>query len=337
MKTYSGGMRRRLDLAATLVARPEVLFLDEPTTGLDPRARIELWDVLETLVDEGATILLTTQYLEEADRLADDIVVVDHGNVIARGDARSLKRQVGGAQLFATVVDLERLDDVARPRGPHRRRRARRSTRSRGRSQAPTEAGPRAVSALADALADDGVEVEDIGLRQPTLDDVFLTLTGAAIVEARARGGGPMSIAVPAPAERRANPLTDIWVIARRGLLHMRRHPEALADVTLQPVMFTLLFAYVFGGAIQVADGGYREFLMGGIFAQTIVFGAFGVAITLAHDRTNGAIDRFRSLPLGNGAVLGGHAVASLLRSILPIMLMSICGLIVGWRINTAS
>jgi len=144
-----------------------------------------------------------------------------------------------------------------------------------------------------------------------------------------------MSIAVPAPAERRANPLTDVWVIARRGLLHMRRHPEALADVTLQPVMFTLLFAYVFGGAIQVADGGYREFLMGGIFAQTIVFGAFGVAITLAHDRTNGAIDRFRSLPLGNGAVLGGHAVASLLRSMLPILLMSICGLIVGWRINS--
>jgi len=144
-----------------------------------------------------------------------------------------------------------------------------------------------------------------------------------------------MSIAVPAPAERRANPFTDVWVIARRGLLHMRRHPEALADVTLQPVMFTLLFAYVFGGAIQVADGGYREFLMGGIFAQTIVFGAFGVAITLAHDRTNGAIDRFRSLPLGNGAVLGGHAVASLLRSVLPIILMSICGLIVGWRINS--
>ena len=143
-----------------------------------------------------------------------------------------------------------------------------------------------------------------------------------------------MSIAVPAPAERRANPFTDIWVIARRGLLHMRRHPEALADVTLQPVMFTLLFAYVFGGAIAVADGGYREFLMGGIFAQTIVFGAFGVAITLAHDRTNGAIDRFRSLPLGKSAVLGGHAVASLLRSVLPIILMSICGLIVGWRIN---
>jgi ABC-2 type transport system ATP-binding protein len=183
VKTYSGGMRRRLDLAATLVARPEVLFLDEPTTGLDPRARIELWDVLETLVDEGATILLTTQYLEEADRLADDIVVVDHGSVIARGDARALKRQVGGAQLFATAVDADRLDDVrahgARVAG------AESTVDPESRTaQAPTEAGPRAVSALADALADDGVEVEDIGLRQPTLDDVFLTLTGTALAEA---------------------------------------------------------------------------------------------------------------------------------------------------------
>jgi ABC transporter DrrB family efflux protein len=141
-----------------------------------------------------------------------------------------------------------------------------------------------------------------------------------------------------ARAERRGSALGDMWVIARRGLLHMRRQPEALADVTIQPVMFVLLFAYVFGGAIQVGDGGdeYREFLMGGIFAQTIVFGAFGVAIALAHDRTNGAVDRFRSLPLARGSVLGGHAVASLIRGLLPIILMSLCGLIVGWRIHTS-
>ena len=181
-KTYSGGMRRRLDLAATLVARPEVLFLDEPTTGLDPRARNELWDVLETLVDEGATILLTTQYLEEADRLADDIVVVDHGRVIARGDSRALKRMVGGAQVFATVVDPGRLPEVME----HVARVAdgEPGVDEQGRTvQAPTEGGPRVVSRLADALADDGIEVEDIGLRQPTLDDVFLPLTGEAIAE----------------------------------------------------------------------------------------------------------------------------------------------------------
>lgn len=141
-------------------------------------------------------------------------------------------------------------------------------------------------------------------------------------------------VAVPPVPERRGNFLGDSWVVARRGFLHMRRQPEALADVTLQPVMFVLLFAYVFGGAINIVDGNYREFLMGGIFAQTIVFGAFGVAIGLASDRTNGAIDRFRSLPMARGAVLGGHALSSLLRSLIPILLMSICGLIVGWRIN---
>lgn len=143
-----------------------------------------------------------------------------------------------------------------------------------------------------------------------------------------------MSVAVPPASARGTAPAGDVWVIARRSLLHMRRHPEALTDVTLQPIMFVLLFAYVFGGAIAVAGGGYREFLMGGIFAQTIVFGTFGVAIALAHDRTNGAIDRFRALPIARWAVLGGQVVASLVRSALPIVLMSLCGLVVGWRIH---
>ncbi|MCU0307241.1 MAG: ATP-binding cassette domain-containing protein [Thermoleophilia bacterium] len=177
-KTYSGGMRRRLDLAATLVARPEVLFLDEPTTGLDPRARNELWAVLDTLVGEGTTILLTTQYLEEADRLADDIVVIDHGRVIARGDAAGLKRQVGGSQLFATVADAARLPEaagiLARVSGSAPEiDEAARSVHAGG------DEGPRAVARLGEALADAGIEVEDLGLRRPTLDDVFLTLTGA--------------------------------------------------------------------------------------------------------------------------------------------------------------
>ena len=130
--------------------------------------------------------------------------------------------------------------------------------------------------------------------------------------------------------------IADSWVIARRGLVHMRRHPEALVDATIQPIMFVLLFAFVFGGAIPVpGHGSYREFLMGGIFAQTIVFGCFGVAMALAYDRTNGAIDRFHSLPLNRAAVLSGHAVASLVRSLLPMLLMSLTGLIVGWRIHS--
>jgi ABC-2 type transport system permease protein len=129
--------------------------------------------------------------------------------------------------------------------------------------------------------------------------------------------------------------LHDTWVIARRGLIHMKRQPEALSDATIQPIMFVLLFAYVFGGAIDVpGEGNYREFLMGGIFAQTIVFTAFGVAMSIANDFKNQAVDRFRSLPLARGAVLGGHAVANMLKTLLPIVIMSLCGLLVGWRIN---
>jgi ABC-2 type transport system permease protein len=146
---------------------------------------------------------------------------------------------------------------------------------------------------------------------------------------------GPVEL-IPAEA-RHGSPVRDVWVVARRGLLHMRREPEVLADATIQPIMFVLLFAYVFGGAIRVPGGGsYREFLMGGIFAQTIVFGGtFGVAMAIAADRTNGAMDRFRSLPMARGAVLGGHALANLLKALLPMAFMSICGLIVGWRIHT--
>ena len=174
---FSGGMRRRLDLAATLVARPEVLFLDEPTTGLDPRARNDLWTVLETLVGSGATILLTTQYLEEADRLADDIVVVDHGTVIARGDARSLKRQVGGDNIGVTLPQIEHLDAVAaileRVTGT-----APVVDRANRTATAPTPDGVAGLAAVANALSEGGIEVEDLSLRQPTLDEVFLTLTG---------------------------------------------------------------------------------------------------------------------------------------------------------------
>lgn len=153
--------------------------------------------------------------------------------------------------------------------------------------------------------------------------------TGTAGADIADQGG-------PVPhADRRGSALHDVWVIAKRGLVHMQRQPEALSDATIQPIMFVLLFAYVFGGAINPpGDVPYREFLMGGIFAQTIVFTAFGVAIGIANDRKNNAIDRFRSLPIANGAVLGGHAVANMIKATLPIILMSICGYIVGWRIN---
>jgi len=127
----------------------------------------------------------------------------------------------------------------------------------------------------------------------------------------------------------------DAWVIARRGLLHIRRQPEVLSDATLQPVMFVLVFGFVLGGAIHAPGGGrYREFLMGGVMAQAVVFGVFSVALALATDRHNQAVDRFRALPVAEGAVLGGHALTHMVKSVLSIALTTLCGLAVGWRIR---
>ncbi|MBD0672294.1 ATP-binding cassette domain-containing protein [Streptomyces sp. CBMA156] len=176
-KTYSGGMRRRLDLAAALVVRPPVMFLDEPTTGLDPRNRLALWEVIETLVEQGTTLLLTTQYLEEADRLAHDIAVVDHGRVIARGTADQLKAQIGGERIEVVVHEPGLITDaLAALSGyalgePTVEKNTRRIT-------VPISGGARVLADAIRELDSRGIEIDDIGLRRPTLDDVFLTLTG---------------------------------------------------------------------------------------------------------------------------------------------------------------
>jgi ABC-2 type transport system ATP-binding protein len=177
VKTYSGGMRRRLDLAGALVARPPVLFLDEPTTGLDPRARIDMWGVLQELVAGGTTLLLTTQYLEEADLLADEIVVIDHGRVIATGTSDDLKDQVGGERLELTVEDAARLEDAQRLVEPLGQAAA--SVDKERKSLMVAVSGGAAV--LAEALRrldSEHIALADVGLHRPTLDDVFLTLTG---------------------------------------------------------------------------------------------------------------------------------------------------------------
>lgn len=175
VKTYSGGMRRRLDLAVSLIASPPVLFLDEPTTGLDPRSRNDLWDVLRGLVAGGMTLLLTTQYLEEADQLADEIVVIDRGRIIAQGTPLQLKQQAGNASLVVTVSHAQ---DLPRARDLMARTGTEVHVDDGARQLTAAAEGIAALTTVAGLLQEHGIDVDDIGLSRPSLDDVFLSLTG---------------------------------------------------------------------------------------------------------------------------------------------------------------
>ena len=361
-RTYSGGMRRRLDLASSLLTRPRVLFLDEPTTGLDPRSRIEIWSVVRDLVRDGTTLLLTTQYLEEADQLAEQIAVIDHGRVIAQGTGSELKDQVGGQILEVELASAAQRDTArAALTGigcgePEPGERLAQLT-----LPAPRD-GLEMIEDAASALRKADIAVSDLGLRRPTLDDVFLQLTGAPPSEngagsevATGNGrpsaptdNGPAARArvAPRPAPRRPprwrhlsprklrEDFTDARVVSVRNLLHFVRQPDLLIFSTIQPIMFVLLFTYVFGGAIShsLPPGvSYIDYLLPGILVQSVTFRASMTAIGLSDDLKLGVIDRFRSMPMARSAVLVGRTAADLVRNILIIVLMIVVGYIIGF------
>jgi ABC transporter DrrB family efflux protein len=355
-RTYSGGMRRRLDLASSLLTRPRILFLDEPTTGLDPRSRNEIWAIVRELVRDGTTLLLTTQYLEEADQLADRIAVIDHGRVIAQGTGSELKDRVGGQILEVELTSAaqreqaqsvlagvgcgepepgERLDQLTLP--------------------APRD-GLALIEDAASALRAAGIEVSDLGLRRPTLDDVFLQLTGAPPSDDGAGANGqarrpPAATASAARANGHPTRLAPVWrpslhgareavtdaaVVTGRNLRHFIRQPQLLIFSTIQPVMFVLLFAYVFGGAVRGSLHGvkYIDFLLPGIFVQSVAFRATQTAVGLSEDLERGVVDRFRSMPMTRSAVLIGRTVADLVRNVLIIGLMIAVGYLIGFRFH---
>jgi ABC transporter DrrB family efflux protein len=350
-RTYSGGMRRRLDIASSLLTRPRVLFLDEPTTGLDPRSRNEIWAIVRELRRGGTTLLLTTQYLEEADQLADRIAVIDHGKVIAEGTGNELKDRVGGQIL---EVELS---------NPEQRDRARVVLAGVGcgdpqpdeRPDRLTLPAPRyglqLVEEAAAGLREAQIGVSDIGLRRPTLDDVFLQLTGVPPSE---NGGGPVprtpqsrpNVAAPRrPIVRLRRPspqavrtvIIDTAVVTGRNLRHFIRQPDLLTFSTIQPVLFVLLFVYVFGGAVgrSLPNGiSYVDFLLPGIFVQSVTFGASQTAAGLSEDLQRGVVDRFRSMPMARSAVLAGRTLADLVRNVLVIALMIAVGYAVGFRFH---
>jgi ABC transporter DrrB family efflux protein len=354
-RTYSGGMRRRLDIASSLLTRPQVLFLDEPTTGLDPRSRNEIWAIVRELQRGGTTLLLTTQYLEEADQLADRIAVIDRGKVIAEGTGNELKDRVGGQILeveLSSVGQRDRAQAVLAGVGcgePEPDERPDRLTLPAPRN------GLQLVEEAAAELRQAQIGVSDIGLRRPTLDDVFLQLTGAPPSQ---DGGGPSPRTRPRPRPRPPAPdvsaprrpvlrlqppspqavrsaVTDTAVVTGRNLRHFIRQPDLLVFSTIQPVLFVLLFVYVFGGAIgrSLPHGvAYVDFLLPGVFVQSVTFGASQTAVGLKEDLTRGVVDRFRSMPMARPAVLAGRTVADLVRNILIIGLMIAVGYLVGFR-----
>jgi ABC transporter DrrB family efflux protein len=347
-RTYSGGMRRRLDLASSLLTQPRVLFLDEPTTGLDPRSRNEIWEIVRDLRREGTTILLTTQYLEEADQLADEIAVIDHGLVIAEGTGNELKDRVGGQILEVELTDVRQREEAEAALvkvgcG---------TPQEDGRPNRLTLPAPRdslvLVEEAAAALRHAEIGVSDMGLRRPTLDDVFLQLTGQAPGE---NGKPPVALAAPdgtvtqrvrrlprphPPTLRSAETnATDTAVVTWRNLRHFWRQPDLLVFSTIQPIMFVLLFVYVFGGAVGRAlphGVSYVDYLLPGIFVQSVTFRASNTAVGLSEDLRRGVIDRFRSMPMARSAVLVGRTTADLLRNVLIIGLMIVVGYLVGFR-----
>jgi ABC transporter DrrB family efflux protein len=342
-RTYSGGMRRRLDLAAGLVGRPSVVFLDEPTTGLDPARREEMWDVVRRVVADGATVLLTTQYLEEADALADEITVVDRGRVIAHDTVDGLKQHAGGR----------------RPAGPAGRPRpAGGGAGAAGRADraAPADTGrgeltcrvtdDTVLPGLVARLQTAGIAVSELSLHLPTLDEVFLTLTGHPRADDPAGEGGGMTTATatsgPAAPTVTAVPagsgvVRQATVLARRSLLKTWRTPEALVDVTLQPVVFLVLFTYVFGGAI--AGGSrqeYLQFLLPGVLGQTIALASVSLGQNLNADIRSGVFDRFRSLPIARSAPLVGAVLADLVRYLVLFTVTMAVGTLMGFEVTTS-
>jgi ABC transporter DrrB family efflux protein len=345
-RTYSGGMRRRLDLCSSLLTRPRILFLDEPTTGLDPRSRNQIWAAIRDLQRGGTTLLLTTQYLEEADQLAERIAVIDNGRVIAAGTGNELKDQVGGQILEVELADASQRELAQQTLtrvgcgDPEPDERPDRLT-----MPAPRD-GLELIEDAAAELRREGIRVSDLGLRRPTLDNVFLQLTGAPPGEdgdrpARAAVDGAGALHVRRPylrvpsLESMRGTVTDAVVVTVRNLRHFIREPSLLLFSTIQPVMFVLLFVYVFGGAIEgslPAGVPYVDFLLPGIFVQSVVFRATQTSVGLSQDLQRGVIDRFRSMPMARSAVLVGRTAADLVRNVLIIMLMIVVGYIVGFR-----
>ena len=333
-------MRRRLDIAASIVVTPALMFLDEPTTGLDPRSRNQVWDIVRELQEAGTTILLCTQYLDEADQLADRIAVIDHGTVIAEGTPGQLKASVGSGALKVRLLDPEQrpeAEDILRRELGH----------------VNLEADPAALTATcADAdrgalavaeLARSGVRVADFSLGQPSLDEVFLALTGHTARAAttrtpssrrrwhdHARRRDPQG-AGSTPRPSPAGPFASAMAFAWRGMLKVKHVPEQLLDVTITPVMFLLMFTYIFGGAIAGSTQEYLQYILPGTLVMSVLFTTVYSGVALNTDLTRGVVDRIRTLPIWRPSPLVGALLGDSVRYLVAGTVIIVLGLILGF------
>ena len=359
VRTYSGGMRRRLDLGASLVGSPRLLLLDEPTTGLDPGSRNEVWDAVHAMSENGTDIVLTTQYLDEADHLATSIVIIDDGRVIAQGTPDELKSRVG-----ADMVELHTIDVATMQRAAE-------VLASLGMAEPSTDPATRRCSLAAPggskllpivvrALDDADVPVEDIALRRPTLDEVFLALTGhgastnppdpttpdPTTPTPSPAGGRSMTITLDQPGRQTlptpgavtnqgASFLVATEQVAARTLKKFIRSPALLIAGTAQGLLFLLIFRYVFGGAVGHTGGlSYVDFLVPGFVVTGVLFQGMSAASGVADDKEGGLFDRLRSLPIRLLSIVSGRVGADTALVAWGVIVMTAAGFAVGFRVT---
>jgi ABC-2 type transport system ATP-binding protein len=343
VKAYSGGMRRRLDIAASIVRIADILFLDEPTTGLDPRSRSSLWSVIRNLSRKGTTILLTTQYLEEAEQLADKISVIDEGKVISEGTSNELKSSVGNNVLHVHLngVDYSHLEMVLEG---IKNTPAQVDQESKKISFPVTGQG-QAISVLSE-LQKNNIEITSFNLSRPDLNEVFLSLTGkfrntsgeSDTDDSRARGEGQIEPQAISKIIDHSSPVYHTGLLSNklmfgwRNLIKIKHIPEQFMDVLITPIMFTFMFTYLFGGALAGSTKAYLQFFIPGILVQTLTFNAMYAGININNDVSKGIFDRFRSMPIWLPAPLTGIFIGDFFRHLISGGLVLLFGFILGFR-----
>ncbi len=344
VKTYSGGMRRRLDIAASIVKVSEILFLDEPTTGLDPRSRNALWAIIRNLARKGTTILLTTQYLEEAEQLADKITVIDEGRIISEGTSDELKASIGRNILHVHLngVSHTHLEAVL----DNMKSIVNQVERDNKRISFPVSDQKQAITILGE-LHKNNIEVTAFNLSRPDLNEVFLSLTGKKKddqpgeiqngeheTEEPQSGESVNRILEHVQPNKRSGLLGNKFMFGWRNLVKIKHIPEQFMDVLITPIMFTFMFTYLFGGALAGSTKAYLQFFIPGILVQTLTFNAMYAGININNDLTKGIFDRFRSMPIWLPAPLSGIFIGDFFRHLISGSLVLLFGFFLGFRSN---